>query len=136
MKDATVVAEKVGLLEKITSMPRIIGKQLHQNNHPAETSLEFWKRSLIISYLDLIITSLEVRFSEENTPSFTLSNLHPTQLKMMTVENLKEIAQFYDLKNIKNEIELWQQLWFNKPDSTNLTVFDVLKKAFTLLSGS
>ncbi|XKL58998.1 hypothetical protein PGB90_000014 [Kerria lacca] len=95
MKDATVVAEKVRLLEEITSISlRIIGKQLHRSNQPTETSLEFWKKSLIIPYLDSIITSLEVHFLEENTPSFALSNLHPAQLKMMMFENLKEIAQF------------------------------------------
>ncbi|CAF4783359.1 unnamed protein product [Pieris macdunnoughi] len=43
----------------------------------------------------------------------------------MTTENLKQtcesIAQFYDLPNIKNEIELWQH-----------TVVDVLKKTNSL----
>ncbi len=29
LKDATLVAKKDGLLEEITSIPRIIGKQLH-----------------------------------------------------------------------------------------------------------
>lgn len=76
IKDATVVAEKVGLEEDITSMPRIVGKQRHRSNHPAESSSEFWKRSLIIPYLDSVITSLETRFAEENT-TFALSKLHP-----------------------------------------------------------
>ncbi|GBP40564.1 hypothetical protein EVAR_7563_1 [Eumeta japonica] len=37
IKEATVVAEKVGLEEDITSMPRIVGKQRHRSNHPAES---------------------------------------------------------------------------------------------------
>nr|CAI5851157.1 unnamed protein product [Callosobruchus analis] len=41
IKDATVVAEKVGLDEDITSMPHIVGKQRHRNNHPAESLSEF-----------------------------------------------------------------------------------------------
>ncbi|GBP09518.1 52 kDa repressor of the inhibitor of the protein kinase [Eumeta japonica] len=41
IKDATVVAEKVGLEEDITSMPRIVGKQRHRSNHPAESPSEF-----------------------------------------------------------------------------------------------
>lgn len=68
--------------------------------------MEFWKRSLIIPYLDSIITSLEVRFAEENTPAFALSKLLPAQMRMMSVKNLTEtcetIVQFYDLPNIKN----------------------------------
>lgn len=59
IKDATIVAEKVGLEEDITSMPRIVGKQRHRSNHPAESPSEFTKRSLIIPYLDSVITSLD-----------------------------------------------------------------------------
>ncbi|GBP54726.1 hypothetical protein EVAR_42926_1 [Eumeta japonica] len=81
IKEATVVAEKVGLEEDITSMPRIVGKQRHRSNHPLESPSEFWKRSLIIPYLDSVITSLETRFAEENTPSFALSKLHPHKCK-------------------------------------------------------
>lgn len=89
-------------------------------------------RSLIIPYLDSSITSLEVRFAEENTPSFALSKLHPAQMLTMSVENLTEacetFAQFYDLPNIKHEIELWRKLWQDKPNPTELTVVNVLKK--------
>lgn len=114
-------------------MPRIVGKQRHRSNHPAESLSEFWKRSLIIPYLDSVITSLEIRFAEENTPSFALSKLHPAQMQTMTVENLMEscetIAQFYNLPSIKIEVELWQQFWRDKPNSKDLTVIDVLKEA-------
>ncbi|CAB3247518.1 unnamed protein product [Arctia plantaginis] len=92
IKDATVVAEKVGLEQDITSMPRIVGKQRHRSNHPAKSPSEFWKRSLIIPYLDSVITSLETRFAEENTPSFALSKLHPAQMQTMSVENLTGLA--------------------------------------------
>ncbi|GBP12638.1 hypothetical protein EVAR_10292_1 [Eumeta japonica] len=113
IKDATVVAEKVGQEEDITSMPRIVGKQRHRSNHPAESPSEFWKRSLIIPYLDSVITSLETCFAEENTPSFALSKLHPAQMQTMSLENLtgtcEIIALFYNLPNIKIEVELWQQ---------------------------
>ncbi|CAF4924545.1 unnamed protein product [Pieris macdunnoughi] len=37
--------------------------------------------------LGSMITSLEVRFAEENTPSFALSKLHPAQMQMTTTEN-------------------------------------------------
>lgn len=53
-------------------------------------------------------------------------------MQKMTTENLKQtcesIAQFHDLPNIKNEIELWQQLWHDRLNLTNLTVVDVLKE--------
>ena len=49
----------------------------------------------------------------------------------MSMKNLTEawetFAQFYDLPNIKNEIEPWQQLWQDKPKVTELAVVDLLK---------
>ncbi|KAK5638719.1 hypothetical protein RI129_013014 [Pyrocoelia pectoralis] len=39
------------------------------------------------------------------------------------------IAQIYDLPNIKNEIQLWKQLWYDKSNPTSLAVVDVLKEA-------
>lgn len=140
IKDATIVAEKVGLDEEITSIPRIVGRQRHRSNHPAENPSEYWTRSLVIPYLDSIITSLEIRFSEENTPALALSKLHPAQMQKMSVENLTEtcetISQFYDLPTIKYDIELWHQLWNNKSNPTNLTVVDVLKEAKIFFPGT
>ncbi|KAK5643170.1 hypothetical protein RI129_007015 [Pyrocoelia pectoralis] len=113
-------------------MSRIIGRQRHRSNQPAENPSECWKK-YYIPYLDSIITSLEIRFAEENNSSFALFKLHPAQMQTMSIENLKDacerIAQFYDLPNIKNEIELWRQLWHDKPNQTSLTVVDVLKEA-------
>lgn len=40
IREATAVAEKVGLEEDITSMPRVTGKQRHRSNHPAENPSE------------------------------------------------------------------------------------------------
>lgn len=138
LKDATDVAEKLGLGEDMKSLPRIVGRQHHRSNHPSGSPSEFWKRSLIIPYLDSIISSLQVRFAEKNTPSFALSKLHPAQMLTIPVDILidscKTFSQFYDLPNIKNEIELWQKLWKDKPnpiDLSQLTVVDVLKEAET-----
>ncbi|VEN51205.1 unnamed protein product [Callosobruchus maculatus] len=141
LRDATIVSERIGLEEDTAiAVPRIVGRQCYRNNHPAENPSEFWKRSLIIPYLDSIITSLEVRFAEENTPSFALSQLHPAHMQNMPVGSLKEacetFAQFYDIPNIKNEIELWQQLWQNKSNVAELSVVDVLKDAKVFFPGT
>nr|CAH7754162.1 unnamed protein product [Callosobruchus chinensis] len=52
--------------------------------------------------------------AEENTPSFALSQLHPAHIQNMSMASLKEscemFAQFHDISNIKNEIELWQHV--------------------------
>nr|CAI5826144.1 unnamed protein product [Callosobruchus analis] len=51
----------------------------------------------------------------------------------MSVENItgtcETVTQFYNLPNIKIEVELWQQFWHNKPNSTDQTVVNILKEA-------
>ncbi|XP_067142878.1 52 kDa repressor of the inhibitor of the protein kinase-like [Centruroides vittatus] len=135
LRDAFVIAKTLGLEEDMTSVPRIFGSQSYQSNHPARSPSEYWKRSLIISYLDSIINSLKGRFAKENTPSFALSKLHPAQMQTMSMESLTKacqtFSQFYDLPNIKYEIELWQQLWQDKPNVIELAVVDVLKETKT-----
>lgn len=111
LRDATVFAETIGLEEDITSLPRIFGKQCHRNTHPAENSSQYWRRSLIIPYLDSIMSSLDNRFSDENNVSFSLFYLHPAKMQIMSTDSLitscEIISQFYDLHSLKNKIELW-----------------------------
>ncbi|CAH1101982.1 unnamed protein product [Psylliodes chrysocephalus] len=80
-KDTAAIAEKIGLaaedIKSILSIPRTAERQQHRSNLPAKSPLEFWRRSITIPYLDSFINSLEIRFSEENRPSFTLTKLHP-----------------------------------------------------------
>ena len=33
-------------------VPRIVQKQIHRSNPPSKTVIEYWRRSLIIPYLD------------------------------------------------------------------------------------
>ncbi|KAF0727649.1 zinc finger MYM-type protein 1-like [Aphis craccivora] len=50
----------------------IMGRQQHRSNPPVSNTAEFWKRSLLIPYMDSLISSLERRFSDENLPAFSL----------------------------------------------------------------
>lgn len=60
IKDATAIAEKIGLTEDMKSVPRTVERQQHRSNHPAKSPSEFWRRSMTIPYLDSIINSLEI----------------------------------------------------------------------------
>ncbi|XP_067130092.1 zinc finger MYM-type protein 1-like [Centruroides vittatus] len=96
LRDAFVIAKTLGLEEDMTSVPRIFGRQSYRSNHPARSPSEYWKRSLIIPYLD-IINSLKGRFVKENTPSFALSKLHPAQMQTMSMEK----RSFSSLRRMK-----------------------------------
>src|SRR5678816_3923161 len=73
LKEANQIAEQLGV---DLSIPRIVGRQQHRSNHPATNPTEYWRRSLIFPYLDSIASSLELRFSTENTPAYASTCLH------------------------------------------------------------
>nr|XP_034992903.1 52 kDa repressor of the inhibitor of the protein kinase-like [Zootoca vivipara] len=115
LQKAHDIAEKVGVE---LSVPRISQKQIHTGNPPSETAIEYWRRSLIIPYLDSLTLCLNVRFSHENTPAFALSHLHPSyMLKMASRDlekNAKPFMEFYELGDIAAELKLWYNLWKEK----------------------
>ncbi|KAK5639839.1 hypothetical protein RI129_010650 [Pyrocoelia pectoralis] len=124
-KDATpAIAEKIGLAEDMKSIPRTAKRQQNRSNHPAKSPSEFWRRSITIPYLDSIINYLEIRFSEENGPSFTLTKLHPAQMKNISLEELEEACE--EFKNFT----LWKKIWEKKPESIKLSVsvVEILKE--------
>ncbi len=49
------------------SIPRTCGIQRHRDNLPAADPLEYYKRSLLIPFLDHMISQIETRFSGNNT---------------------------------------------------------------------
>src|SRR5678816_33319 len=133
LKEANQIAEQLGLDLNIS---RIFGRQQHRSNHPAINPTEFWRRSLITPYLDSITSSLELRFSTENTPAYTLTYLNPFHVLLITIDELKEktasFYSFYHLEGIEEELELWYKIWKDKKLSReelkDLVVSQVLKK--------
>ncbi|CAH1115523.1 unnamed protein product [Psylliodes chrysocephalus] len=89
------------------TVARIAGRQKHRNNPPVENPGDFWKRSLIIPYLDSIIGSLQVRFSTDKSPAFSLTHFHPGNMKHVSLEEWKKSTSscesFYNLKGIEGE---------------------------------
>ncbi|KAG8223795.1 hypothetical protein J437_LFUL001516 [Ladona fulva] len=97
---AKTIAEHLGA---DFNMPRVINEQKHRANPPTLTSGEFWRRSLIIPYIDSLIMSLEQRFSEENLPAFSLLTLHPHAMLNMTYEDfLKKTTSFCSFYNVND----------------------------------
>jgi hypothetical protein len=118
-------------------VPRVVSRQQHRSNHPAETLCDFWKRSIIIPYFDSLISALEQRFGDQNLPAFGLLSLHPSTMLNMSLIDFKDRAQsfclYYDLLNFNQEAELWYKKWQNKgmtrEDLEKLDFTEVLKEA-------
>ncbi|KAI4461445.1 52 kda repressor of the inhibitor of the protein kinase-like protein-related [Holotrichia oblita] len=114
-KKSLDIAEKVGVE---LSVPRVTQKQVYRSNPPSESAVEYWKRSIIIPYLDSLTSSLDARFSNENTPAFSLTYLHPSSMLKMASKyfknNAKSFMEFYKLCDVSAELDLWYNIWKKK----------------------
>lgn len=132
------------------SMPRTTGRQTHRSNQPSTSPSDYWKKSLLIPYIDSLITNLRDRFTEENHPAFSLLSLHPANMLKMTDDemrtNVNNVGKFYEIENIENELYLWRMTWLeinlsndqlgdlelSKVLEETKTFFPLLKKALLI----
>lgn len=127
-----------GKLDIELSLPRIVGRQTYRSNPPFENFFDYWKKSIVIPYLDSMINSLQERFSDDNSPAFGLLSLHPYNMLKVSVDDFKticsDISNHYNLK-LDDEYELWYSLWklkkFKDDELNSLDMIDVLKEADT-----
>ena len=72
------------------SMPRVAGRQVHRDNLEAESASQYYQRSIFLSYIDGLSSSLRERFNDN--PSFfaLLSILPPKDLS-----NVDQIESLY-----------------------------------------
>ncbi|XP_050064233.1 zinc finger MYM-type protein 1-like [Aphis gossypii] len=117
---ANITAENIGTE---INLPRIVGRQQHRSNPPVSNTTEFWKRSLLIPYMDSLISSLERRFSDENLPAFSIFLLHPSNMLDINIKEFKfkinDFADYYQIKDIDSETELWYNVWNEKKLAKN-----------------
>lgn len=66
-------------------MPRVVGKQQHRCNAPANTPSEYWKRNLYLPFTDHLISELTDRLIL-NEPRFIAQYLIPSALRDITHE--------------------------------------------------
>nr|CAD7596915.1 unnamed protein product [Timema genevievae] len=89
ISDATEIAKKLGLEEDMTSMPRIVERQLHRSNHSTGTPSEFWKRSLVLSGDSVIIRGVP-KGGPPPEKQINLSNITAPKLARRAIGNSEE----------------------------------------------
>ena len=103
-------AEEIGVT---VSLPRLCDRQVHRANIGGTTE-EYYRRSIYVPYMDSLIRSFKSRFSETNTPAFTLYKLHPAQLEKANRSDYKAlvqtIQQFYSFDNFEQEAMSWYDM--------------------------
>ena len=96
--------------------PRIVGKQSTRNNVPAESTEIYFRRAMMIPFLDHVINNLNERFNDKNQIAFKLNNILAENIIGISNENLKtlieEIKEFYkeDLEDtFEDELLMWKE---------------------------
>jgi hypothetical protein len=98
--------------------PRIVGKQSTRNNVPAESTEIYFRRAMMIPFLDHVINNLNERFNDKNQIAFKLNNILAENIIGISNENLKtlieEIKEFYkqDFEDtFEDELLMWKEKW-------------------------
>ncbi|XP_074658629.1 52 kDa repressor of the inhibitor of the protein kinase-like [Tubulanus polymorphus] len=95
------------------SKPRTCNRQTQRGNYPADTPEEYYRRSLVIPYIDGLISGLETRFSTLSVIASEPLKLIPTNVQNTTLNDLKSFINQYkqDLPSpcgISSELLLWK----------------------------
>lgn len=117
MADMKDEAEKL-LLEPLEK-PRTTGRQRNRANVEAATPEEYFKRSIVIPYLDGIVNDLVDRFQPHNTTAFKISALLPAHLQKHTFSDVEDIVEFFQpcllttRADVSGEYDRWYMKWKN-----------------------
>ena len=83
--------------------PRVAGTQVHRDNVEAESALQYYQRSIFLSYDDGLSSSLRKRFNDNPffCAAFCLASYNDPS-------NIDQIESLYLLDNLANEVRLWR----------------------------
>ena len=86
--EVKLVAKEISSVEE---RPRTVRSQQHRANVPAESTEEYFKRSITIPFLDFLVSEMATRFSEQNRgPVIGIYSLIPkiAVVKQPSIDNL------------------------------------------------
>ena len=115
-KEADVIYQQAtrmaGKLFVEPAIPRTATRQAHRNNVHAETPLVYYKRALIIPFMDTIISETKSRFQKTHCIAGKVLCLIPSIICNEETTYLKELVEMYesDLPNphaVEQELMLW-----------------------------
>ena len=111
------------------SIPRLVMRQQHRNNVPAENPQEYYRRAFCIPFYDRLIAEMELRFSKMSITASKFFFLVPSvlcamELKFDTFSGLLELYanDLFNVDALDMEINAWKNKWLKvdksaRPDS-------------------
>ena len=80
----------------VPQVPRITGRQCHRDNVEHASAEEYYRRTIIIPFLDNLIQELQERFGNTQVVASKLMNLVPSVLCNATNVSFDDLVTFYD----------------------------------------
>jgi hypothetical protein len=105
-------------------IPRTAARQTKRANYSSSDPKEYYKLSLFLPYIDSLISSLNIRFSEENTHIFNLFRLYPSTFKTMTEGEATKL-----LMEIDDDLLTEGLVWHKVVQSLDSSSLDLMLKS-------
>ena len=105
----------------VVAMPRVSKHQHHRSNPPIDSVEEYFKVTIVIPFLDYLISDLSNRFDSYAKTSASLQGLLPVKITSeSSLCDIKQAVEFYedDLPNsciIDEEFVRWKVMWLSMP---------------------
>ena len=103
------------------AIPRISRHQQHRSNYASQSPEEYFKVSVVIPFLDHLISELSIRFDNHTKQATLLQHLLPSIITETSNPNdIEQAINLYrdDLPNpsiVDEELHQWNAQWLSKP---------------------
>ena len=110
-----------GKAEIPVTMPRIIQGQQHCSNPEYSSAQEYYKCTVVISFLDHLITELSSRFEAHVKQAASLQSLLPAMIKpCSSITYIEQAISFYadhlpNVDIVDEEFHVWKSRWLAIP---------------------
>ena len=90
--EMTTLAEKLNIS---ASTPQIVPREVHRSNAPADTPKCYYRRNIMLPFLDHITTELEGRFGPIHQTKVKLLGLMPSITATYPIASISEVGALY-----------------------------------------
>lgn len=103
------------------AIPRISRHQQYRPNYESQSVEEYFRVSIVIPFLDHLISELSIRFDNHTKQAALLQHLLPSRIiETSTANDIEQAISFNkdDLPNpsiVNEEFERWKAQWLSKP---------------------
>jgi len=104
------------LLDVAVSVPRVVTRQVHRSNIPADNPEDYYRKNIMIPFLDHILVEMRDRFSSVHQQKVKLLGLIPSIAVTYDRASVEEVGQLYETdlpfpQVLGAEYRRWKALW-------------------------